>query len=389
MQLDLWSILILIALAQGLFVFLLLMVKENLRSRANVFLLLLLLCFFWFQLEFLFIRQTVDVGFDLFYGIRYGSWLLVGPLFYFYVGHISESTEIELRQYLFHFAPAIVFILFIPLLAQDFLSWRQVHYGMLTAFDAFNEEVSFLQYTYAAIFVLQFIHLLFYLVLSHKQINRYSQGLQNEYANIDLDSIRWLRILNITLMVILAFASIFLIIFFFTRIYRRHLDYIYVLPMGFLMYIIGFRLAGVSWAKPQKESNQDIKQAKKYEKSSLTQPLAHQYADRLASYVKSEKPYLNNNLKLSELATDLDIPYHHLSQVFNEQLQTTFFDYINQLRIETCKELIVQRPDANLLEIAFEAGFNNKTSFTNAFKKFENTTPSAYRRQMMSKISLN
>ena len=84
---------------------------------------------------------------------------------------------------------------------------------------------------------------------------------------------------------------------------------------------------------------------------------------------------------MQELADMMNIPAYHLSQVLNEQLQTTFFDYINRQRVEEAKTLITSDKRSSLLEIAFKAGFNNKTSFTNAFKKFTSQTPLQFRQR--------
>ena len=105
------------------------------------------------------------------------------------------------------------------------------------------------------------------------------------------------------------------------------------------------------------------------------------YGRQLEEYLIKAKPYLNNELRLQELAEMLNIPSHHLSQVINEHLQTTFFDFINRHRVEEAKSLMKSDMESSLLEIAFKAGFNNKTSFTNAFKKFTKQTPLDYRQQ--------
>jgi AraC-like DNA-binding protein len=56
------------------------------------------------------------------------------------------------------------------------------------------------------------------------------------------------------------------------------------------------------------------------------------------------------------------------------------FDVINFQRVEEAKRLITIDDNLTLLEIAFKAGFNNKTSFTNAFKKFAGQTPLEFKK---------
>ena len=64
-------------------------------------------------------------------------------------------------------------------------------------------------------------------------------------------------------------------------------------------------------------------------------------------------------------------------------MHTTFFDFVNQKRVIAAQQLIENKPSASLLEIAFDSGFNNKTSFVNAFKKYAGMTPSAFRKQLI------
>jgi YesN/AraC family two-component response regulator len=105
-----------------------------------------------------------------------------------------------------------------------------------------------------------------------------------------------------------------------------------------------------------------------------------EHAQKLEEYLVIHKPYLNNELRLEDLAEMIGIPPHHLSQVLNEHLKSTFFDIINRQRVEEAQRLIASENSLTLLEIAFKAGFNNKTSFTNAFKKFTGQTPLAFKK---------
>jgi len=85
----------------------------------------------------------------------------------------------------------------------------------------------------------------------------------------------------------------------------------------------------------------------------------------------SSKPYLNPDLNLPQLATELGISIHYLSQVINEHFRLNFFDFVNRYRIEAFKERIADPRYRNfsLLGIAFECGFNSKSTFNRIFKQ--------------------
>jgi AraC-like DNA-binding protein len=95
-----------------------------------------------------------------------------------------------------------------------------------------------------------------------------------------------------------------------------------------------------------------------------------------------EQPYLDGELRLSQLAESLDMPAHHLSQVINVTRQQTFFDFINRHRINHAESLLIDPNSAsNMLEIALASGFNSKASFNRIFKKETGMTPSAFQKR--------
>lgn len=376
-SLDIWSLLIIIGLAQGFFVLSLMVFKGQVK-RQNMWLFGLLIIIIWFQAEFLSIRYPLDVGVSIFYGTRYGSWLILGPFYLFYIWS-ATGRSISLKQVVTHVIPFIVLGIAIPLIMGGILNFRQVHYGMLTPLDPFNEEVSYLQYFYTSVFALQFFHFLVYLIVASRHLRNQEIRLKQVYSNYENESYRWLRISNVSMYLVLFFATAFLVLLFFTRIYRRHMDYIYVLPMSLLVYLVSYKLSGVKWSKSPPASLEP----KKYLKSALKPEELRVLKSRLLGYFNDERPYLNNDLRLQDLADGLDIPTHHLSQLLNLGMSTTFFDFVNRKRVEAAKEFIKNDPNASLLEITFKCGFNNKTSFVNAFKKYANMTPSSYRQQFI------
>lgn len=108
--------------------------------------------------------------------------------------------------------------------------------------------------------------------------------------------------------------------------------------------------------------------------------------DRLTHYFEQEKPYLNPSLKIKEVANKLEISVHELSRIINQQGSMHFFDFVNSYRVKHSTNLLALPEHSNtytLETIAFESGFNNRTSFNNAFKKFTSTTPSTFRKQSL------
>jgi AraC-like DNA-binding protein len=110
---------------------------------------------------------------------------------------------------------------------------------------------------------------------------------------------------------------------------------------------------------------------------------------KLKNFMLEHEPYLDEALRISSLSRQLDIPVNHLSQAINSQLQQNFFEFVNGYRVDTARRIIDRSDlsDLNLLDIAMESGFNNKTTFLNAFKKCLNMSPSAYKKSLQQQYS--
>lgn len=371
MFLDIWSIIIIVIAFQGLFLLsVLLSSKEKRNKRANQYLVFIILILIWFLAEFFTVRNKIDVNLNVFYGTRYGSWFLLGPITYFYFKSITDAAWSFSKKQLLHFLPFIIFVVIIPLIAYKVLNDRQIDYGMLSVFDHREKIVSTIQWTYSIVFILQFVHLGYFLFKNLKIVNYYSKRLTSEYSNIDV-KINWLKYFNIALIIILIFSVIFLYILLVTDIYRRHLDYIYVIPIGLLFNFISFKFMRTEWRPIENNS--------KYEGSSLNQDEIPDYIIKLNRLMENEKVYLNNVIRLSDLSEMMTINKHHLSQIINQHYGLSFYDFINQFRVNEAKDIIIKHPEYTLHQVAFDSGFNNKTSFVNAFKKFEKVPPSKFR----------
>ena len=119
----------------------------------------------------------------------------------------------------------------------------------------------------------------------------------------------------------------------------------------------------------------------KYKSSSLSDRQAEVYLNKLLTIMETEKPYLDANLSLRELARRVGCSKENLSQVINAQTALNFKNFINKYRVEAAK-LKLADPRENqfvLMKIALDVGFNSKSVFNAAFRKFAGKSPSQYR----------
>ena len=93
--------------------------------------------------------------------------------------------------------------------------------------------------------------------------------------------------------------------------------------------------------------------------------------------------YQNGELSVGELASILKVHPNYLSQIINEREGINFYEYVNHFRVEEFKRLITipKNQKITLLSLAYDCGFNSKSSFNTAFIKQVGMTPSAFRKQ--------
>jgi AraC-like DNA-binding protein len=127
--------------------------------------------------------------------------------------------------------------------------------------------------------------------------------------------------------------------------------------------------------------DEEKKESEKYARSGLKEDQAENYLQKLLTYVEEEKPYLDRDLSINQLSLMTGIPRHYITQVLNEYHKKNFFLFVNEYRV---KEVIKRFADRKynfytILAIAYDAGFNSKTTFNSIFKSLTGFTPSEYR----------
>ena len=148
-----------------------------------------------------------------------------------------------------------------------------------------------------------------------------------------------------------------------------------------------YDIPGIGQASPPGQLTSSKIQAHKYAKSGLNNQQLVEYKHRLEQIMLSQQAFLKSDLTLPKLAEAVDCSVNHLSQVINSGFGMSFFDYLNQYRIEQAKELLTKLDGQSsaILNIAFTVGFNSNSAFYTAFKKYVGQTPAQYRRARSKK----
>lgn len=117
--------------------------------------------------------------------------------------------------------------------------------------------------------------------------------------------------------------------------------------------------------------------------SKLSEAEAQAVITALKRYMDEQEPYLNVDLKQSDVAAAVGYPTYLLSAVFTHHLKMGYYDFVNSYRVERFKRSVAEglHKKYTLVTLAEKCGFKSKASFFRAFKKFTGSTPSEYIQQ--------
>jgi len=232
--------------------------------------------------------------------------------------------------------------------------------------------------------LMKILHPAIYFIICIRLVLDYRKHLSNTASYIDTAFHRWLMVFCTVLLL-----PVFVVVVFTITAFQLFSGTTFF--AGFFIFILTVHIAAI--VKPElfqtfphqmllPESTEVQKQ--KYERSNLQETQKEQYITKLKAFVELEKPYESPDFTIAQLAKKVNIPSHYLSQVINEKLGISFLDFINSYRVKSAQEKLTNPKFSHytIMSIAYDAGFNAKSTFYSVFKKQTGMTPSAYRKQM-------
>lgn len=110
--------------------------------------------------------------------------------------------------------------------------------------------------------------------------------------------------------------------------------------------------------------------------------VATEKIEQIKKYIEENEPYIDSDFNLQKMSEQIKIPIRELSLIINHHFRQHFFDFINEYRIKKAIELLnnCSKNKYTIQQIFYSVGFNSKSSFNTAFKKFTSKTPTEYRK---------
>ena len=369
-----------IGIAQTLFSGILIAVKKP-RTIANQILAawLLIICA---EMIIMLINETL---FEL-YPIKIIPFTY-GPLLLLYAKWMTTENPRFDPRYLWHFTPFLIFLI----ASLVFIDERVMH-----GTDGFLVRDRFVSFriVFGSTF---FISITAYSIATFVVINRHKKRLK-EFVSYSSDKItlRWLVGLSITFytgyVVMFIFGGIDIMVGFMP-FDPYELSFISLTLLTFLFGVFGFHqpssfeevVRHEYIAKPLEL----ITDSKKYQRSGLKQKDVADLVNKIGKYMVIQKPYLERELTIYDLSEQLKISRHTLSEVINEHMGMNFYNLVNEYRVNEVKERMKSKEyrQLTILAIAYDSGFNSKSSFNTIFKEKTGQTPSEYLAELNAKDS--
>jgi len=305
---------------------------------------------------------------------------VLAPIFIWYYATAFVTGRIfSIRKMLFHFIPFYIISLgLIPLIYNQLFNSQPELDSNLVTYSKIYGIVSF--FTVGAMFSYFSFDIL-------KQLFKTCSRKQGFFKNLMDFSNERVLLIKVFAIFIFSIGIISILQGIFEIIGKWENTFYYAESIGII--IIGYWFLFVIIYNPKiihfkmKEIKIDGKLLS-YEKSGLNEDEALVIMKKMNEWMEKEKPYVKGNLSLADLAEKLEIPAYILSEVLNGLFKQNFYDYVNNYRIEEFKNLLKDPKYKNikLLNIAFDVGFNSKSTFNTSFKKFTGQTPSEYKKSL-------
>ncbi|SHN01822.1 ABC transporter permease [Mucilaginibacter sp. OK098] len=294
--------------------------------------------------------------------------LTLGPLIYFYVLKITRP-EYKLRwKDLLHFS---------PLLLQQGILVLEIKESIRTG-AATYDTLTFQQLS-PVLHLAAFISVITYLYWSFKLIERFYQQLKfNNVSDRYRYELRWLHNLLIGFGLLWLLWVPFVAVSYFY--YHNQLGIHAYYPLYLLLAIMMIWIAASAFLKQEVSMSPILPSFLK-----LSPPAElKQKGIWLKKIVKTNLYYQNPELCLSALAEKLELGPHELSRIINTVLKKSFNDFINEFRVA---DIVRKMQDPaydhiTLLGIAFESGFNSKTTYNRTFKQITGKSPAEYKNDL-------
>ncbi len=359
---DFFQLLILFGSIQGIIFSLIVFSVKKYRSKSSTFLGLTIFFLSISNIQ----HMLIDVHYFSDISIikrAYIPWQwLVAPMFYLFAYYFLNNTAVSKKKLIFLIAP--FFLITSTHLIQLFY---QMQVDTNHQISNYYERGLFL-YTNVASFI--YIPTIIYLM--YKMIHSYEKNYTGIINKVKEET-TWLKNLIFIGIGIVTLGTVSAIIGVVLDMKQSFYGYPFFISLSLWIYWVGY--VGINRSSSHKN-------LVKLQNQPHPKKIGYDTFFKINAYITSEKKYLSSEVNLIAIAEQFKISGGYLSQLINIHTQKNFNDYINELRIEDSKKMLVDTRYNNysIDSIGIECGFKSKSNFYTMFKKFTGSTPSQYKK---------
>ncbi|WP_331344532.1 helix-turn-helix domain-containing protein [Cellvibrio sp. UBA7661] len=311
----------------------------------------------------------LDGAVHIFYWLKFSVYL-AAPMLFFYVKSMIDPDFKPRWRDAVHLLPLLAFPLFIVALYTGLTAEERV-LG-ITQFGLLFNEPAFQLHLWAR-------HLLYvgYGIACFYLLFQYKNRLKQHYSNIENIDMFWLQMLIGGFLMIWVWVFIaYLLTLINSSQWLGNLIGIsgnvfsFVFVNALVLYSMAHANIGYRQMLLQDEEKADVPEPEKYDPLIMT---------KLNQLMKDKELYLDPEFTLEQLAEISEISVRKISAAINRDAGQNFFDFINSYRVQKAASILASRNSkTSMLDVMADAGFNSKSTFYRAFKKFMNMTPTDY-----------
>jgi len=382
---NLQSSLLIPPFIQGIVYFFLILFREKKgNSLSDIFLSVLLLLnsikIAYWMLGFAGWYDTHDSFTSFMFYFPFNNVIIFGPVLYFYFKSlINTDFKIEIKH-LKHFVLPIIWLL---LVFSKFIIDFIFYYPFPNNADyQFGTKGPFAEIDkYEVVSTIAYLSFLYYLIITLKEYKDYKIYINENFSSTDKINFNWLR----NMIYILAISVVIMFFFFSFDLINNGLSYYQnwysYLFLGILTYYVSingyhnnysYRIK-LQYLEKEKIIVEIVNNNKNTEEINF-------WKEKLNTFIEEKKSFLNPEITLSELSKALNQNANFISKIINEGYDINFNDFINYHRTQEFIKKIEkgEHKKNTLIALAYECGFNSKTTFNRAFKKIFLMTPIDY-----------
>ena len=369
-----------IGISQSLFVAFVLLTKSE--KQGSDYVLLAWLLTISFKMMILMISVEHGEFFDNQFSIGLIQ-LTFGPFLFLYTKYLLYRRFFFKTRDFLHFIPFIIFTV--------------LYFGVFKDNLYFDDHMVFMNDGYTIVRILYAVSFLgsvsYYTYLTLKILGRHRRQLKDRFSYFsESNELNWLYIL--TAIFGLTYATYFALGAYNVLTQQAYFNIaytsdIFLTILAFSVSYFGIKQPYLFKVVPEEKEDEvavhvkeeDAKETEKYKNSNLSDEQKAQYIEHIFAFMKSERPYMNPELTVQDLSKQLNISRHHLTEILNNDIGKNFFTFINEYRVEEVKRRLLDEKFEHLtiVALAFESGFNSKSTFNSIFKQNTNMTPTQWK----------